>query len=374
MKKILWSIIPLVVALFFVHTPDADAKEYTLPLGEEQKGTLTKEEKENTHIITIKEAGRINLVLSSEIEKVSTNTNLYDTSGKKVWNLVNGVPTGNVSSPGIWNQSAFLQPGTYHFKIQSFLGYTGNYTIKVDFKAAKTNDIEPNNTTAQAQKLTVNKKATTGLISWNDSVDYYKFTLPKDGTATINITSYPKIMTLSLQDSKGVAAIKKAYISNKNTPNSAKWKETIHLQKGTYYIKIQRNSDPDDQGKYNIGINFKSAGTNELEPNNTNKSAQNLRFKTQKVTGLLSWNDTHDYYKIKVAKKRTVHVNLTSKLDAVYIVLYDASGFPIWKQSVFGSVSKPKKSRKTTTLKAGTYYVSVEKLNHFTGKYSISVE
>ena len=147
---------------------------------------------------------------------------------------------GTSSNPSSETATNILEQGTYVLKIHRYSfretedNWTGNYRLNVTFIPANNTDIEPNDTFETAMNLTENNQIL-GLISDCENDDYFKFTL-KETQATHIIYRYDVPLCFSLYDSNFLPVIEKDYYST----DTEQFSET--LSKGTYYIKISKNS------------------------------------------------------------------------------------------------------------------------------------
>lgn len=178
--------------------------------------------------------------------KNTTDTNdinlyLYGKDG----NNKDSIATDHYDYKSVRNITAGLSAGTYYIKVRS--DFTLNYSMTIDFSyEASNNDIEPNNNYINAQDLNLNTEIT-GHIGYtnedtsNDSADYYKFTLTKDGEVNLNL-SHNSGSDINLylygKDGDNNDYIASDHYDNKNTRHIL-----ATLNKGTYYILV-KSDDP----------------------------------------------------------------------------------------------------------------------------------
>ncbi|MDE3840208.1 hypothetical protein C0966_12710 [Bacillus methanolicus] len=354
------------ITISFVKTNTASASSpIELPLGTTVSGYITDTDDEQIYMINLKQAGRVTVKLDSYIAGVYIG--LEDSDGNEVFRKY--VSEGNPVNPAKWSDWKDLEAGTYYIKVNKSSS-TGKYDLRVNYEAANNNEIGPNNGTVQAQPLALNSQTVTGFISWNDSNDYYKVVLPKSGRVTVKLDSFIAGVYIGLEDSEGNEVFSK-YVSEGNPANPAKWSDWKDLEAGTYYIKVNKSSST---GKYDLKVNYEAAKNNEIEPNNGTVQAQPLAVNSQTVTGFISWNDSNDYYKVVLPKSGRVTVKLDSFIAGVYIGLEDSEGNEVFSKYVSeGNPANPAKWSEWKDLKAGTYYIKVNKSTS-TGKYTLSVQ
>lgn len=140
---------------------------------------------------------------------------------------------GNSDIPETKTESVTLEQGTYTFRVWTlWTEERGPYRLKVDFSPANNNEIEPNNNFETAMELSDNKEII-GLISENDSIDFYKFTLKQTHKLNI-IYHFKNEFRLSILDDDYVTI--KVIDDGKKNINQ---KLEEYLEAGTYYIKIE---------------------------------------------------------------------------------------------------------------------------------------
>ncbi len=117
---------------------------------------------------------------------------------------------------------------------------------------------EAGGTTATAGNLSVtgNSYSASGVITTISDVDLYRFTVPSNGTVTINlnVAQFGAMLDgkLQLEDSTGQVLV---------TADTASLSETMTLSisAGTYYVAAQSHGSTGDIGQYTISGSFSSA-------------------------------------------------------------------------------------------------------------------
>jgi len=359
----------LIFTISSLKTKTAFASSPTdLPFDTSVSGYITDTDNQQIYTINLKQAGRVTVKLDSYIGGV--NIALEDSEGNEVFRHY--VSEGNSADPGKWSDWADLEAGTYYVKVYQAGSSTGKYDLKVNYVAAHNNEIEPNDGTTQAQPIALNSQTVTGFISWNDSEDVYKVVLPKAGRVTVKLDSYIGGVNIALEDSEGNEVFRH-YVSEGNSADPGKWSDWADLEAGTYYVKVYQAGS--STGKYDLKVNYVAAHNNEIEPNDGTTQAQPIALNSQTVTGLISWNDSKDVYKVVLPKSGRVTVKLDSYIGGVNIALEDSEGNEVFRHYVSeGNSADPGKWSDWADLEAGTYYVKVYQAGSSTGQYVLSVQ
>ncbi len=372
MRK-LFSLVLAVLCYVWVQHADVAYAESTsteLQIGQEISSNITNDVGSEYYKVTLKQPGLLSIKVTSYMNFL--NVNVYDENNDEVmskWNFTGA----NSVNPIPWMGSEYLEAGTYTIKIAQNSDLTGKYKLTTSFTAANNNESESNNGADLAQTLATNSKQITGLISWNDSEDYYKVKLTKPGLLTLNISSYMNYLNVEMYDEEGDEVMSKWNFSGAKIDNAIPFTGSEYLEAGTYFIKVSRNSDL--TGKYKIKTSFTATLNNEKESNNGGDLAQNLTPNTQKITGLISWNDDVDYYKVIIKKTGFVSFKVSSYLDILNVYVYDNNNNEVMSKWNFsGANSKnPIPWTGTANLSKGTYLIKVSKASDLTGKYTLSV-
>jgi len=192
--------------------------------------------------------------------------------------------TSGFSFPYI--EETALLAGTYHIEIirrDGISGNSGTYNIRTN---CYVNSTEPNNDLENAQLL-ASAYTAIGNIDAGNTVDIYKYELEVPGVLKVNATFNNNYLYVKWLDSDGTV-LKGDYSYNA-------YKDSIGLEAGTYYIKVERYSSSYNP-TYTMRGEFIAAGNDEIEPNQERAKAQSLAF-GQTVRGLISYQDSIDMYK-----------------------------------------------------------------------------
>ncbi|MCL2073058.1 MAG: T9SS type A sorting domain-containing protein [Marinilabiliaceae bacterium] len=165
---------------------------------------------------------------------------------------------------GTYNQSMNLEPDTYYVEITPYSsGNSGTYNLSVNFTSAGNNEIEPNETRANAQFLE-SGQTVKGFISHQDRKDMYRYELA-DMNMTVNV------IRLGLTD-----MYVRWYDADGNQIHSTNYwtgtyNQSMNLVPGTYYVEITPYSSG-YSGTYNLTIFTNTAPTVSVESVNVTPS------------------------------------------------------------------------------------------------------
>lgn len=341
--------------------------ETVLPLNGTTNGVLLKDQ-EVVYSFVLSATGKMSFDLSSLNE--SARFQLTDDQGKLIFT---SQLRSDGKTPDLEMNTFYLEPRSYRLTVKdmSYYGRMGNYSITTKFTEMKTQDVEPNNGTTEAQSLSFGKKIR-GFLSEQDDRDVYKVTLPKSGKLSLDFSSYLKRRAvISLTNDLNEKIWNKDLTSSELTPGKAM--ESFYLEQGTYYFTLAQIDPYYESGVYDVTFNFQATNNNELEPNNGVIEAMGLSF-YKNMTGLLSWSDTEDYYKVVVPKKSNVTLDLSSYVDsAVNVEWMDDQNNIVFKEYVRGDAKSPGRLVETRELLKGTYYLRVNS-DVYTGLYKFKVK
>ncbi|OAT80919.1 hypothetical protein A6P54_13000 [Bacillus sp. MKU004] len=347
----------------------AEGEGQSLKFGDKVTGEITTENTYDNYVITLEESGLLKVDFSSYID-YGVNFSIEDENGTKVMDET--VKGGEPANPKKWLGSEYLEAGTYSIKIDNYFDYTGKYDFELQFEDTNNTEIEPNNGTEEAIETDLNQKFV-GLISYTDSVDTFKVTMEKAGLLKVDFSSYIDYgVELSLEDENGVKVMDET-VKGGEPADPEKWTGSEYLEPGTYYIKINKYFDY--TGKYELEVNVEETNNTEIEPNDGTGQAIEAEL-TKKVTGLISWNDSVDVFKVTMEKAGLLKVDFSSFIDyEVNLSLEDENGNKVMDKDVDGGKTEnPEKWLESEYLEPGTYYIKVKKQYEYTGKYELEVD
>ena len=136
---------------------------------------------------------------------------------------------------------------------------------------------------------------------------------------------------------------------------------TSWLEKGTYYVRVSEDYWSDTQASYRVKASFASAGSNEIEPNDTYLQAQSVSNGSTIIGTITKLKyDEYDYYKINVSKMTVYSFYLTSYDSSTEFTLYDNNLNKIdigWDDTSYSNETL----KVTSVLNKGTYYVRISR-------------
>ena len=282
----------------------------------------------------------------------------------RVWLFDNdGVTQLNYSEPSstVVQSTDGLAAGTYYLRITSYYG-SGfiPYTISNTFTPpAQANDLEPNDTKAQALTLGLNS-STTGHINYyynnaRDGSDWYKVTTTADGRLRLRVTpANGQYIRCWLYDNDGATQL------NYFEPSSTADLNTDGLAAGTYYILLQTYYSSGYIPYILEDSLFSPTEANDVEPNGTLAQATAFNLNSTK-TGHINYyynllRDDDDWYKITTTLDGMIGLTMTSgNGQYVQVWLYDNDGATqLNYMAPYGT-----STINTDGLAAGTYYVRI---------------
>lgn len=296
----------------------------------------------------------------TNINNQYTYIDLYDTD-----TMTNLGSTQGYAQNGISFTTAGLAAGTYYIRVFATNGAYSGYTLKNSYTVNPlANDVEPNNTPAQAVATSYNSTST-GHIAYRqiggsyDNYDYYVFTTPADGNINLSLTNNNNnYVYLYLYDSDGATtlATTQGYSQGGISCNAN------GLAAGTYYAMVFTTNGA--YSGYTLSKSFTpTPNTNDAEPNSDIATA--LPFNPNStLTGHIAHRsnggayDNFDYYKIVTTADGNISLNFANdNNNYAYIYLYDNDGATTLATAQ--GYSQAGISCSASGLAAGTYYVAV---------------
>ena len=398
MKNLFWMLIvmcflsfmgvdkPLNVSAAMVSdsgSDDTTATANEMQLGDTISGTITESDDLDYYKFELESAGCVKLNMTSYMKYYCIK--IYDADGQEVWWTTENEWTETVG----YRKDAYdvyLEKGIYYLQINGYRKSdwdksTGKYECITAFLSSETNNVESDNSYADANNISLGNSIV-GQISENDDYDTYKFELFQAGCVKLNMTSYMKYYCIKIYDVDG----QEIWWATEN-----EWTETVgyrkdmydlYLEKGTYYMQINgyRKSDWDKStGKYVLKTSFISSNTTFNGDDNSFANAQPISWKTNYI-GQISINDDFDTYKFVISTGMEVPVTITSYMKYYCIRLFDVDGKEIcytdnreWNDKV-----GYRKDVLGVVLSAGTYYMQINGYrksdwDKSTGKYEFSI-
>lgn len=257
-----------------------------------------------------------------------------------------------------------LSVGTYYIKVTSDI--SGSYNLVADYENQDTeNDIENNDNYVSANNLKVNESLNghIGNLLENgarDTVDFYKFTLAKDGVVNVKLNhNNGKDIKLYLYGKDGDNY---DYIEEDHWNSKSARYISAGLAAGEYYVKITS----ENYGTYTLNSTFtEDALINDREDNDLYLNAVELGTNETKAghIGYLNENngqDKTDWYKLTLASDKDINLKLSSKAGIdikLYLYGEDGDNYDYLAEDHWNSKSERVINK---TLSKGIYYVKIQ--------------
>ncbi|MGN7408097.1 S-layer homology domain-containing protein [Sporosarcina sp. SAFN-010] len=227
---------------------------------------------------------------------------------------------GNEFSPEKYSDSIYLEAGTYYIKVgeSSKRLFNGVYTLQARFDAANSHDVEPNNSIELAQVMPIGKDFT-GLMSWNDQVDYYQFVASNTTFFTLSAIFYFNDCEIEVRNSDGTRLLNKS-IYGSSEKNPQQLETSLDVTKGTYFIKIQKSAGSSKPGLYKLSIKDPAARRNFTDVSSAYQDAvdylvnNNIAKGTSRTTFGISDNVKRIDAAVMLAKALGINGSKTSTL------------------------------------------------------------
>ncbi len=287
--------------------------------------------------------------------------------------------TQNISSSVTWSSSStanvtVLSTGVAtaiaigSATITATSGAVNGSTVVNTIYAPLTAEVEPNNTSAQANILTPTV-ALTGQLSITTDQDWYSVTMASAGTITLNFnattaTSATSGWTYSIRNSAGTILSSAVCADYSNC--ATKTLSAGVAAAGTYYLMVGIGNTSYTLNTSNYAITASTTTTNntvEIEPNNSLGAANGITTGVA-LTGQLSSTTDQDWYSVTMASAGTITLNFnattaTSATSGWTYSIRNSAG-TILSSAVCADYSNcATKTLSAGVAAAGTYYLMV---------------
>lgn len=251
--------------------------------------------------VVLPSAGTLSIEGQS-ISSSSTWFGLFDQDlTKKYWD--DYTKYASVSSPKTVNGTRILEAGTYYIKMAE--ASLGTFRIRGTFTPMNNNEKEPNNVFAQAQAISPNQ-VVTGLISEDDNIDFYTFTITQKQRVKVEIAVYTwECYSIWDKDYKMIGYGNRD--GEEAAPGHIEYSEV--LEAGTYYIKVGEGHT----GKYTVRYSLITPATNIQLPS-TKKMT--VGTKTSLKATIVPSNATDKGVTWQTSNSNIVSVDANGKLTA----------------------------------------------------------
>ena len=230
-------------------------------------GNLSKSRDLDYYKFTLYSDGHITLTFSHQMLDTTSyvwNAVFYDAQQNKISEYAF---SGNLIED---TEEIGLAKGTYYLKLERCNynndGVHINYSFNLRYKATSYWEKEGNDAFSKANSVVLNKKYTANLWNSNDN-DYFKFTLSSDGYISMLFT-HEKLDTTNgvwratVYDAQQSKLFDCTFSGNLTEDNA-----DIGLDKGTYYLKIERCNYNNDGIHINYGFMLANPTFPDVRPN-----------------------------------------------------------------------------------------------------------
>lgn len=246
MKKLFFTCFIAFALYFIIASPQAQAADYpVIQSGQKVSDTLLRENDRKMYQITVLKPSYLKLEATSY--KSNFKISLLDSNQYQALSLDYIFENASETVPRKRSLSVYVEPGVYYISaVNSRENSPAKYYFTVTVTPTKVNEKEPNGTINGAQALRPNIDKISGILSWDDSFDYYKINITKNGIVTFKMDSTMLYYYFEIYDAE---TAQKKYIKYCNEVDF--WSSSLELEKGSYYIKIISEGYT---GKYNLQV------------------------------------------------------------------------------------------------------------------------
>ena len=211
----------------------------------------------------------------------------------------------------------------------------------------------------------------TDSITKTNDTRYYTITVPKPGYVTVYCNSFFSSCGVWLLTEDMQTTILYHYWMYGDESTPATYKDGQWIEAGTYLIKVKGNSG--SYGNFHLKAEYKAAGNNETEPNNTYAQATNLTF-NKKMRGLRSAQDADDYYVFTIPEERELTLQVTSYIYGAGVEVRNSDMEVVKTYSwIYGTEEAPTTINLNLDLTKGKYYIHVYSSGR-TGYYDLTLK
>ena len=203
------------------------------------RGFISNQDSDDYYKVTLTEAGRLSLRLTSRIRTVQLR---WVDSVLREMRAHSWIEYGSESAPKVHTESMDLEAGTYYIRVHKSGENTGTYDLVLSFEVARNNEIEPNNTPEQAQSATLSQSIR-GFISYQDSDDYYKVELAQASRLSLRLTSRIYSVQLRILNSNLQEIRAHNWIEYGSETSPRILEDSMELPAGTYYVRVHQRAE-----------------------------------------------------------------------------------------------------------------------------------
>lgn len=223
--------------------------------------------------------------------------------------------------------------------------------------------------TAQATTTVKLGKQVSGSISKTATTQRYQVTVSDAGKFVIDAESKMNA-TIRVYDGTGQLIFTEMNLNGTDAVQ-ASLSRTVYVEKGTYYIDV--NGDGKSAGKYSFTTNFTAVSSNEREPNDIVETAQAIAGGT-KISGILSYKDRQDIYRLDMAKPGSLNLSLSAWTNLDIEILDHNKKVILERTTIKGNETSAKKAEYPFLLQDAIYYIKIYATDSSTGKYTLNFD
>lgn len=252
---------------------------------------------------------------------------VYDADYTKIWSHYNGYNND-------YSESICVTGGTYYVEADANRSYRMTIVYNTLSESFKETQDKNNDMIGTASKIALKKKYK-GVLTINDGIDYYKFSVPAKGKINFSTTNATSAYVKYIFYDKNLNEV-----YNVRLRSGDKASEMFDITSGTYYLAVVQNTPGSGVGSYNFSIDYSvktPAKVSGVKVKNTSGKKLNVQWK--KVSGASG-------YELQYATKSNFKSGLVKK-----------------------DISSKKTSATYTKMKKGkTYYVRMRAYVKVNGK------
>lgn len=335
---------------------------------------FTDGDKSDEYAFTLTSQNKVIVNISTKVRPYTVA--IVDTEGNEKWSKT--VKKGLFETPSEATNvivSEAIEAGDYELIISTTSKGSYKFNAALNANISSSTDNDKNNAFTDAKEVLL-ETSTKGMIKNDKEEDYYRFTVPANGTVTFDFLAkmeYHSAFLYAENESQLWSVVGKQWNAKKKASDTS---YTFNLNAGTYYLKINGyNKIPaflspakTYKGDYQFELYFKEVKGNEVEPNDSLVEAKKINLNSA-VNGFLSFTDSQDTYTVKLEKGTTL-LTFTSYMNSYNVTVYDELNKEKWssKDNAKDAKQSARYDLHKITLEAGKYYIRV---NGGTGKYSM---
>ena len=355
-----------------------DAASYTI--GTTKNGVIAVNSTIQYYKFTLTSSSKLHFTGTAYLDRW-IDLNLYDVNAKELWyeTKYKNSTTGLISI----DNTFYLASGTYYLSFSGDEDNTGNFNFRIDSIPSNESFHEENggSNNLMTSASPVNTDGTTykGQISFNDTEDFYKFTINKAGSVAFKATFYDTSWNgWQLYDSGQNKLLYDEGAWDSKTQTGT-YNENIYLTAGTYYLCIAYNTwsdilDYSECSQYDFSLAFSSGNSGSSSGGDSIDSAKAMQL-DKSYSGQMSLNDGVDFYTFTLSAKTNLVLNISSQLDYISVKIYDSNVNQVYSEwADWNSVARKSTLSDVVSLTKGKYYLAVvQEDSDSQGSYTVSL-